>query len=636
MKHRFTPALLIGAALMAAMPATASIPSSYQITPGEGAEVAELKTIEIYMPTEEDVFSYPTPDIKVNGEPVAVTHATSGDSSDRLTYTLAQPITEAGDYAIVIGAESFYYGWYEIDNSEISWNIKVKSSGPVTPTIPDKPYDNPGVMMEPAQGEVTSLDQFNIDFENVFMVDFNPSKKSTLIDNATGETVALGTGSDGAGTSGMLITLDKTITTPGSYTLIVPEGAFYDYMTDDDLPECKFLYTIKESEQPPVEEPENVTAVPADGTTVTELTEVTVTYDDFDVIYLRSTPQIDVTDASGAVVASGTLDRATLQANAVKVVFDNAVTANGEYTVTIPKNVVLLGEDDQRFARTVTLKYTVKGIEIPPLFENKGVIIDPGQGLASYLESFTLTFTEVQLPDINYTKKIELIDQATNTVVATGKASTGAVINQLLIDLDHPVTDAGTYVLTCPEGTFYNGGSWEEEDLPEFKFLYVLDGKGDKPIERPDNVYASPEPGEVAGPLSVVTLIFPDVNAVYKHDDEGIKLTDAQGQEVATGSLSLGEYANEMDIRLRPEINQAGEFTLTIPARAMILGDMKDAVFSSSLEIKYTITPTGITLIEVDGATTGTIYDLRGIPADKSNLVPGNVYIVNGKKVLVK
>ena len=67
-----------------------------------------------------------------------------------------------------------------------------------------------------------------------------------------------------------------------------------------------------------MEEPENVTAVPADGTTVTELAEVTVTYDDFDVIYLRSNPQIEVTDASGAVITLGRLDRATLQANAVR------------------------------------------------------------------------------------------------------------------------------------------------------------------------------------------------------------------------------------------------------------------------------------------------------------------------------
>lgn len=623
-------------AAMAVVQASASIPSKFQITPGDGAEVPEITAIEVYMPSDEDVFSYPSPDITINGQPVAVTHSTSGASSDRLLYTLAQPVTEAGEYAITIGAESFYYGWYETDNPEISWTVTVKSQGGGPVTVPDTPYDNPGVLMSPAQGEVTLLDQFNIDFQNVFMVDFNPSKKSTLVDNATGQTVATGTGSDGAGTSGMLITLDRTVTAPGSYTLIVPEGAFYDYMTDDDLPECRFLYTIKEGEEPPVEEPENVTAVPADGTTVTELAEVTVTYDDFDVIYLRSNPQIEVTDASGAVITLGRLDRATLQANAVRVVFDAPVTASGEYTVTIPKNVVLLGEEDQRFARTVTLNYTVEGLEVPPLFDNRGITVDPVQGIVSYLESFTLTFTEIQLPDINYTKKIELIDQATDQVVATGKASTGAVINQLVIDLDHAVTEAGTYVLVCPEGAFYNGGSWEEEDMPEYKFIYVVDGKGNKPVVTPDNTIVTPPAGEISGPLSSVSIVFPDFDAVYKHSDESVRLTDASGQEIAKGTLLLGDYANEMTVKLWPEVNQAGEFILEVPARAMILGDMKFAVFSAPLEIHYTMTPTGIAVTAIDSDGSHTIYDLNGIPADSNRLTPGAIYIIDGKKIIVR
>ncbi len=116
MKLRNSLTLLCAA--MAVVQASASIPSKFQITPGDGAEVTEITAIEVYMPSDENVFSYPSPDITINGQPVAVTHSTSGASSDRLLYTLAQPVTEAGEYAITIGAESFYYGWYETDNRD--------------------------------------------------------------------------------------------------------------------------------------------------------------------------------------------------------------------------------------------------------------------------------------------------------------------------------------------------------------------------------------------------------------------------------------------------------------------------------------------------------------------------------------
>ncbi len=115
-----------------------------------------------------------------------------------------------------------------------------------------------------------------------------------------------------------------------------------------------------------------------------------------------------------------------------------------------------------------------------------------------------------------------------------------------------------------------------------------------------------------------------------------MRLTDASGQEIAKGTLLLGDYANEMTVKLWPEVNQAGEFILEVPARAMILGDMKFAVFSAPLEIHYTMTPTGIAVTAIDSDGSHTIYDLNGLPADSNRLTPGAIYIIDGKKIIVR
>ncbi|MDE7119886.1 MAG: hypothetical protein K2O10_04690, partial [Muribaculaceae bacterium] len=355
---------------------------------------------------------------------------------------------------------------------------------------------------------MTSLHSFEISYSGYCLLDTNNSKRATLTNDATGATVAQGKGTDGTGMTSMIVTLDTEITEPGTYTLTVPEGLFYDMYTDDDVPQSQWRYTIGGDVPPPAEDPEEVTATPADEACVEQLQTIVVTFTDAqgNVVYPRDNASYTVTDASGATVATGTPERVTLQADALALNLTEPITAEGTYTVTIPKNCILLGEDPdyQRMNRTVKLTYTVKPFEIPPVFENDGVTIDPEQGNATYLESFNIKVTKVQFADINYTKEISLIDLRTGSTVATGKASYGAFISDVVIDLDKAVTEAGAYKLHLPEGALYDAVT--DDDLPEMNFLYVLDGSGTKPEVTPDNMIATPEAGEISGPWKQVTL----------------------------------------------------------------------------------------------------------------------------------
>lgn len=638
--------LLLAFAAMAAtaVPASAAIPSSFTITPGEGAVVESITTIEIFGKTVSDVYSYPSPDITINSKSVAVTHKTTGSDNDLLTYTLAEPITESGTYKIVIGAESFYYDLYEFDNSEISWTVTVEAATePDEPSTDEpKPFDNPSTIeMSPAQGKVTSLETFTITFTDAFMADYNTLKQITLKDYKTGETVTTATHGDGPNLNDGLITLKEAVSTPGTYVLDVPEGAYYDYMDDTDFPATKWLYIVEGGEAP-VETPDNYISSPSNGEVMESFQTVTVTFVDYDVVYLRQEPEVSVVNSEGTVVATTTLKHATAS-NAVTATFETPITEQGKYTFTIPKNLIILGEDGSgaQYNATVSIKFGIQPFVMPEVYEYDDVTISPVQGRYSSLTDFTLTFTKIQLPDINYTKKITLVDNATGEVVATGKASTGAIIQQLVIDLDTPVLEEGEYTLVCPEGTFYNAGSWDEEDLPEYKFLYIVDGSGDVIAPDTDNVGTDPQSGSTVGELSRITITYLDYETAYRHDEAGIVVVDDDDQTVTTASFaySYGETAaNELILKLKEPVTQDGHYRVIIPKRAAILGDMKEAVFSAPLTLEYTVKTAGIESVAVDAENgSGAVYNMQGIRvADSLENLPAGLYIQDGHKILVK
>lgn len=622
-------------------PGFASIPSSFTITPGDGAVVESISTIEIFGKSVSDIYSYSEPDIRINGEAVTVTNETSGTSKDLLTYTLSEPITAPGEYEIIIGEASFYYDWYETDNSEISWKVSIEDKADPVPDEP-KPFENPAsITMSPAQGKVSALEVFTINFTDISMVDFSSMIAVTLQDYATGEVVANATVKDGPNMSDMLITLDHVVNTPGVYVLDVPEGVFCDLLTDEDCPATKWLYIV-EGGDIPEETPDNITSTPANGEVLESVDAVTVTFVDYEVVYIRDQPEVTVVNSEGTVVATAVLEHATAS-NAVVAKFETPIAEQGKYTFTIPKNVVILGEDGDgaQYNATVTVKFGVQPFVMPDIYEYDDITIYPAQGRYGSLTEFTLTFTKIQLPDINYKKQITVVNNATQEVVATGTASTGAIIQQIVIDLDKPVLEAGEYTLICPEGAFYNAGSWDEEDMPEYKFLYVLDGTGEIVPPTPDNVAAYPMSGTTVGALEQVLLTYYDYSVVYRHDQSGIKVLDDNGTAVASGSFvySSDTEANQMIVEFKPTVVTDGHYTVVIPKRALIFGDMKDGVFSAPLELEYTVESAGVDNVAADGADAvpDGVYNLQGVRvADRPESLPAGLYIYGGKKILVK
>lgn len=584
------------------------------------------------------------------------------------TITLSKEVTEPSSYTLVIPGDIFYYvdlGSYDdVYYPATKWLFiidggDIPGPGPDPDPDPDpenpQPFDNPAtIIADPAQGEVSELKSVKLTFTDQDAVDTSIWVTVELLDYKTGETVTEAYAVPSDADNAVIYEFDNEVTEPGIYVLNVPEGAITDYYGYEDMPATKWLYILTGGETPgpgpdpdptdpkPFDNPATFHMTPAQGT-VKSLRQFTIA---------ANVSMLDWTDESlinlvdyktGEKICGTTVEESPEEYNELVITLEKVVDQAGVYVLDIPAGALVdyLGNEDLPASKWL---YIIEGEEPGPddpfvPYENDGVTISPEQGKYTALNTFTLTF-RIQLPDINYTKQISLIDNATGSTVATGKATTGAVINQLIIDLDKTVDAPGTYTLLCPEGTFYNAGSWDEEDLPEFKFLYIVSEDGQTIDPGHDIVFANPESGSTIGALNSIILTYPDFNAVYKHSEDGIVVLDSEYNVVAQGSTAQGYQdmaANEMKITFTPEVTVPGEYKVVIPARAFVLGDMRDAVFSAPLELAYTIKASGIGTIEADGSD-AEFYNLQGIRI--TNPEPGNVYIMvrDGKstKVLVK
>lgn len=357
---KFTLLSFVGIASMA----NAAIPYGYKVTPADGAAVETLSEISVYLELDEDIYSYPNPNITVNGEPVSVTGVTTGVWNDLLTWTLKNPITAPGEYEIVVGEYSFYYGWDEDDNPVMSWTVTVEGGTTPDDPVEFEPYENAHATISPEQGVYTSLSEFTLTFSHVSMADINYTKSASLVNDETGEVVATGKASYGSILQQAVVDLDKVVDAPGTYTLLIPEGMFYDggSYDEEDLPELKFRYVISDngSGVTPVEYA--VEASPADGSTINVLDKVVLTYPDFEAVYQHDSEGICVVDAEGAEVATGSYSYGDKEANQILLTFTPAVTEEGDYSVIVPKRAFILGDmRDAVYSSEIVLNYHVSG-----------------------------------------------------------------------------------------------------------------------------------------------------------------------------------------------------------------------------------------------------------------------------------
>ena len=367
------------------------------VSPANGAEVENLNTITLKFAEA----------VTVNAEAGAITLVRNSDaaydkqeavvtiSEDGLTATLTcKPVYPTSDpkwyvgetYTMSIPA-GYFVATSGAANEALSYNWKV--------VAPKFTY----VAVNPAQGEVESLETIFIDFGGFRprLIDGFMYPTYNLV-NANGETVTTAATNysyeqiNGSYYYKLKVTLGAKVTTPGDYFLTIPAGVFKDkdvLSGYSENAEMTFKWTVMEPD--PNTYDLALAFDPANGSTLSELKTLKISAADPTVIAMPTTEAqsagwFTITDANG-----NTYNYTAKVGVGIDLTIEGATEA-GTYTVVIPAksfvDAMTMTAASKRYNAETVLTYTV---EAAPAVEDYTPVVTPAAGEVTALEVLNTT-----------------------------------------------------------------------------------------------------------------------------------------------------------------------------------------------------------------------------------------------------
>ena len=485
----------------------------------------------------------------------------------------------------------------------------------LTPAV--DPFAN--VTVDPVEGDVSSLSEFTLTFANAVNVQglFGEDTDKPYLISADNSFVEYGEYDYGPKEEGQTVTnqvvvrLAAEVATAGAYTLVIPAGTILaDEQTNAE--DLKFNYTVKGEKQ-------------------------------FNV-YVVNVPEGFGTpwayawsgDGDAAVpVKAWPGDKMGIS----EMNDDMTVVTKWVFQVTAaeaPEHIIFNnGKDGDEKVQTADLDFEdgkvydlseLLGIEPVDPFAN--VTVDPVEGDVSSLSEFTLTFANavnVQGLFGEDTDKPYLIS-ADNSFVEYGEYDYGpkeegqTVTNQVVVRLAAEVATAGAYTLVIPAGTILADEQTNAEDL---KFNYnikagettfeifvknVPEGFG-KPY-----IYVWSGETQFAGAWPGTQMTTP-----YQFDD---------GSMGFTWQITLAEAPENLIFSNGKNADEEG----AMQTKDLVFENRK--VYDLTELLKENGIVTGISAVNAAIAEGAVVYNLQGVRVEKA--YKGGLYIVNGKKVMMK
>ena len=315
----------------------------------------------------------------------------------------------------------------------------------------------------------------------------------------------------------------------------------------------------------------------------------------------------------------------------VIVSFDNEITENGTYTVVVPEGVFNVDLQSQGFEmksnREAIFNITVDNGDNP--MPSINVSIDPVPGEVASLKDFDLIFNDAT--DAAWGDGFPTLTYPDGTVAQIKNQNVGEACNELILSLDEEITAPGEYILTLPAASVNLDGTPTDKD---YSFVYTI-------AEADNEKYTvTPEVGNVTS-LQTIDVIF-DSHSGISFGSGNPSLTDADGNSytVNEGFGPDWDILNWARFTIAEEITAEGTYTLTLPAGHINYEDGS----SNVNDIKFTWTVGNATAISNIFAAEGNveIYNANGQLVKSGNasaiksLAPNKMYIINGKKVIIK
>ena len=423
----------------------------------------------------------------------------------------------------------------------------------------------------PASGEITEpLSSITITLPSSAYMAGKWSVKPQLF-NGNGEAIGEPEGIWGNG--GVLtIKFGTTLTAPGTYTVVIPEGMFGDtkfnpYSADNGISkggtwnaEMRLTYTIP---MPPANSLAYATLAPENESTLTKgLETATLTYGE-ELGYADGTP-INVLNAASEPVATATLAVSTENASEAVLTLSEKITENGTYTITVPEgyiynNLYDAEADDKGVAEgatfnpAFTLTYTVdyKATLTPTVTPDSETTVES-------LASVSLTFEKPVT--YNESKPISIFSKLQGSFATTVEVSAEDA-TQVTLTLDEPIAATGLYMLSIPEEAFMaEDGTFNPEVNSQIT------------VQAPANTFISQTTTPANG-ATVVTLDSIKITYdcwAFPDNFNPINVLDANGETVTTATLASDDSDwNSVNLVLAAPIETAGTYSITVPEQSI-------------------------------------------------------------------
>ncbi|MBQ9556566.1 MAG: dockerin type I repeat-containing protein [Muribaculaceae bacterium] len=283
------------------------------------------------------------------------------------------------------------------------------------------------IAIDPAEGEVTSLQYFNVFFP-LYVAGIAKDSMATLTNLTThqsyqGEMYDMG--------YRVMVSFSDMVDNPGRYRLTIPDNSVIIYTLGEDVHELNFNYYIPGDTVPSLYD--LITIDPAEGQ-VERLQNFTITFPQ----------QVDAVAADSKATLTNTITGTTYQAalvhdgNKVMADFASELTEPGRYTLSIPAGAVVinaLGEE----VHQLDFNYAIVGGDMP------SYTINPAEGDVYMLQYFTIAYGEHVMVDENVHPV--LTDDGTGEQYECNLMEIGG---NAVVFKEYPLSVLGNYTLTVP------------------------------------------------------------------------------------------------------------------------------------------------------------------------------------------
>lgn len=562
----------------------------------------------------------------------------------------------AGSYYITFAQGLFGDNdWYESGytsgkaNPELTYNFTAEEL--VVNKVP--------TTFTPADGAtVASITQFEIAFEHAFDRSYATTENPVVLDaegNVVEEIVGGQVGWNSDWTV-MILKLNTEITTPGTYTFKMP--AEYISLMDDGYNPIGTTDEITSTvvvAAPKV--PTNLD--PANGSEVGMLMSFEAKFDFSIEKNWDATDMPYVKNGAGETIYTLESWQATLNDTWDGFVFTmpETIMTPDTYTIVVPAGVIAEvdaeGNPTGAYNDEFEVTYIVTGEVAPVTYDFTPVEVDPADGsTVSQLYSFTLMFNEA--PQVNY----EVANPVTVYNEDGDAISTGTIFgsrmqpNAVTVTCSdgESITANGTYTIIINQGAFgnelwLNSGAMTGACNPELQYTFT--------VVEPDLAPTAIVPDNNTTIEKLDSIILTYNFAVNMSWYGNVTVKDAEGNEVASVDgeacelVPESEDANWWDpcytvkIKFTKPIETKGTYTVTLPEGFLMLGEAGEF---QNKETIFTYEVTGGNGINSIAAEDGnvTVYTLNGVkvldnqPANELKNLKKGIYIVNGKKVVIK